>query len=101
MDDNAPIGDLVGRRAVDHEETLWANRAWWDANADEYQAEHGDYLGDDRFLWCPEGVYEDEVGLLGEVRGRRVLEVGCGAAQCARWLTGQGALPVAFDLSAR
>jgi SAM-dependent methyltransferase len=29
------------------------------------------------------------------------LEVGCGAAQCARWLVKQGADVVAFDLSAR
>jgi SAM-dependent methyltransferase len=29
-----------------------------------------------------------------------VLEVGCGAAMCSRWLATQGAVPVAFDLSA-
>jgi SAM-dependent methyltransferase len=29
-----------------------------------------------------------------------VLEVGCGAAMCSRWLARQGARPVAFDLSA-
>jgi ubiquinone/menaquinone biosynthesis C-methylase UbiE len=34
------------------------------------------------------------------VRGRAVLEVGCGAAMCSRWLARQGARPVAFDLSA-
>ena len=39
--------------------------------------------------------------MLGDVAGRRVLEVGCGAAQCARWLTTQGALPVGLDLSVR
>jgi SAM-dependent methyltransferase len=30
-----------------------------------------------------------------------VLEVGCGAAQCARWLAARGARPVGLDLSAR
>jgi len=93
--------DLVTRRPADNAQSVRANRSWWDANADEYQTEHGGYLGDARFLWCPEGLYEDEVHLLGEVAGRRVLEVGCGAAQCARWLAGQGAQAVAFDLSAR
>lgn len=93
--------DLVARRESGQAETARANRSWWDANADEYQAEHGEYLGDARFLWCPEGVYEDTAGLLGPVAGRRVLEVGCGAAQCARWLADQGAYAVAFDLSAR
>jgi SAM-dependent methyltransferase len=92
---------LVTRRESEQSETARANRSWWDANADEYQTEHGEYLGDARFLWCPEGVYEDEAGLLGEVSGRDVLEVGCGAAQCARWLADQGARVVGFDLSGR
>ena len=97
----AEFEDLVTRRESSSGETARANRSWWDANADEYQAEHGEYLGDDRFLWCPEGLYEDVAGLLGPVAGRDVLEVGCGAAQCARWLAGQGARVTAFDLSAR
>ena len=92
---------LVTRRQAGDAETVRANRGWWDDNADWYQTEHGDYLGDARFLWSPEGVYEDEAGLLGPVSGRRVLEVGCGAAQCARWLVKQGADVVGFDLSAR
>jgi SAM-dependent methyltransferase len=99
--DIAEFEELVTRRESSAGETARANRSWWDANADEYQAEHGEYLGDDRFLWCPEGLYEDEAGLLGPVAGREVLEVGCGAAQCARWLAGQGARVTAFDLSAR
>ncbi|HEY3867086.1 MAG TPA: class I SAM-dependent methyltransferase [Actinocrinis sp.] len=94
-------GPSVVRRAAGGEETVRANRAWWDDNADDYQAEHGQYLGDARFLWCPEGLDEAEAGLLGPVAGKRVLEVGCGAAQCARWLAGQGALVAGFDLSLR
>jgi SAM-dependent methyltransferase len=93
--------DLVVRREAGQPETARANRSWWDANADEYQSEHGGFLGDARFLWCPEGLYEDEAGLLGEVAGRDVLEVGCGAAQCARWLADRGARVTAFDLSGR
>lgn len=78
-----------------------ANRADWDVHADAYQAEHGRFLGDARFVWGPEGWDEGEVGLLGDVAGRRVLEVGCGAAQCARWLRGQGAEAFGIDLSVR
>ncbi len=48
----------------------------------------------------PEGLSETDVQLLGDVTGRRVLEVGAGAAQCARWLLASGAEPVALDLSA-
>ncbi len=91
----------VGRRAVGAAESVRAGRSWWDANADDYQAEHGDFLGDARFVWGPEGLDEQETGLLGEVAGRRVLEVGAGAAQCSRSLLARGAFPVALDLSFR
>lgn len=89
----------IARRAVGPVEAAAASRAWWDADAADYQAEHGDFLGDADFVWCPEGLREAEVQLLGDVRGRSVLEVGCGAAACARWLTAQGAHAVGVDLS--
>ena len=89
------------RRVVTEDETRRANRADWDAYADEYQATHGAFLTDVGFVWCPEGVEEAGAGLLGDVAGRDVLEVGCGAAQCARWLVTQGARPVGLDLSFR
>ena len=92
------------RRDVDAAESARASRGWWDRNADAYQREHGDFLGEARFVWGPEGLDEAEARLLGpaeRLRGRRVLEVGAGAAQCARWLAAQGARPVAVDLSGR
>ncbi|MFE1933704.1 class I SAM-dependent methyltransferase [Streptomyces sp. NPDC059474] len=92
------------RRIAGEAESSRASRGWWDRNADEYQEEHGAFLGDDRFIWGPEGLDEAEAGLLGPVealKGRDVLEVGAGAAQCARWLAAQGARPVALDLSHR
>lgn len=89
-----------GRRPASADESRRAQRSWWDAQADTYQGEHGDFLGADRFIWGPEGLDEESASLLGPVRGLRVVEVGAGAAQCARWLRGQGAEVVAFDLSA-
>ncbi|MEV7971951.1 class I SAM-dependent methyltransferase [Cellulomonas sp. NPDC089187] len=89
----------AGYRDVPASAATGAGRLWWDANADEYLDEHGTFLGDDDFCWCPEGLREAEAQLLGPVRGRRVLEVGSGAAQCARWLVGQGAQVVATDVS--
>jgi len=89
------------RRHVDEAETRRANRADWDRTADAYQAEHGEFLRDVGFIWSPERLDEADVGLLGEVCGRRVLEVGCGAGQCGRWLVDQGASVAAFDLSLR
>jgi ubiquinone/menaquinone biosynthesis C-methylase UbiE len=80
-------------------ETSQASRTYWDSAAAEYLEEHGEFLGDDKFIWCPEGVDEADAQLLGPVRGKRILEVGCGAAQCSRWLVGQQARVVAFDIS--
>ena len=90
----------VSRRVAGPEETAVANRSWLDAEAGEYYAEHGRFLGDDDFVWGPEGWHESELGLLGDVAGRRVLEIGAGAAQCSRWVAGQGGSVVATDLSA-
>jgi SAM-dependent methyltransferase len=89
----------VTRRAASPAESARASRRWWDADADAYLDEHGTFLGDARFVWCPEGLSEADAGLLGDVDGRRVLEVGCGAGQCARWLVARGADAVAFDVS--
>lgn len=88
------------RREVDGDASLHASRSWWDGAAGDYQDEHGGFLGDADFMWCPERVREADAGFLGNVAGRQVLEVGAGAAQCSRWLIGQGANAVGVDLSA-
>lgn len=87
-------------RAADQQVSAAANRRWWDADADDYHAEHGEFLGDADFVWCPENLREADAHLLGDVAGARVLEVGCGSAPCARYLAAAGATVVAFDLSA-
>jgi SAM-dependent methyltransferase len=88
-------------RHVDDAEAQRANRADWDREADAYQRAHGAFLGNARFVWSPEGLDEADAHLLGEVRGRRVLDLGCGAAQCARWLRSEGAVAFGIDLSLR
>jgi len=89
----------VGYHDVPAAEGGRASRGWWDANADEYLDEHGDFLGAVDFCWCPEGLRERDAALLGDVDGRRVLEIGAGAAQCSRWLATRGAHVVATDVS--
>jgi SAM-dependent methyltransferase len=98
MQPSDPAG--VGRRAVDAVQTARTNRCWWDAEADDYHHEHGAFLGRADFVWCPERLREQDARLLGPVRGRRILEVGCGSAMCSRWLAGELARPIACDLSA-
>jgi SAM-dependent methyltransferase len=91
----------VERRAVDEAESRRANGPDWDRYADEYQATHGEFLGDAGFVWGPEGLTEAEAGVLGDVAGRDVLEVGSGAGQCSRWIRAQGGRSVGLDLSLR
>ena len=100
-DPPAPLGAAAGvvHRAAGPQESARANRHWWDAEAAAYQDEHGEFLGDADLLWCPEGLREADAHLLGDVADRDVLEIGCGAAQGARWLVAAGARVTAFDVS--
>ncbi|WP_100351144.1 class I SAM-dependent methyltransferase [Luteimicrobium subarcticum] len=90
----------AGYRDVPDDQGGNAARGWWDAEAPEYLVEHGETLGAADFVWGPEGLREADAHLLGDVAGRRVLEVGAGAAQCSRWLRAQGVDAVATDVSA-
>lgn len=90
----------AGYDDVDGAAAARANRRWWDAAAGEYLTEHGDFLGDADFRWGPEGLREGAAHLLGDLTGSVVLEVGCGAAQCSRWLVRQGVRTLATDSSA-
>lgn len=89
----------VAYRPVEEREATAANAAWWDADADDYQSTHGEFLGDTDFVWCPEGLREADAGFLGDIKDKRVLEIGCGQAACARWLADSGARVTAMDLS--
>ena len=94
-----PPADGVSRRDTDQATTARANRSWWDASAATYYAEHGAFLGDADLLWGPEGYRESAARLLGALTGLDVLEIGCGAAQGARYVASRGARVVASDLS--
>lgn len=87
------------RRDAGTAETAAANRTWWDAEAGDYYVEHGAFLGDDDLVWGPEGWSEELLGLLGDITGRDVLEIGGGAAQGGRWARQAGARVVSSDLS--
>lgn len=76
-----------------------AAREWWDGNAASYHAEHAVDLGRTDFLWGPDGLREEQAGLLGDLTGLTVLEIGAGTAPCARWLAARGVCVVATDVS--
>lgn len=89
--------DLSG--LSDHERQ---NRASWDADADAYQARHGEQLEYSTGLaWGTYQVAESELQILGDIAGKDILEFGCGAAQWSIALAKRGARPVGIDLSER
>jgi len=95
--------DFYGYRPLAPEDAEGASESWWDANAGDYLEEHGSFLGDADFCWCPEGLREEDAALLGPLevlRTQEVLEIGAGAAQCSRWLVAQGVRVTASDISA-
>jgi SAM-dependent methyltransferase len=75
------------------------NRAFWDADADNYQAVHGEQLARAPMAWGAYRVPESELNVLGAVRDRDVLELGCGAAQWSIELAHAGACVTALDVS--
>jgi SAM-dependent methyltransferase len=82
----------------EHPELL--NRRFWDADADAYQAEHGEQFDRELLAWGVWGLPERDLQILGPVAGADVLELGCGSAQWAVGLAAQGARVVALDQSA-
>ncbi|HET7814546.1 MAG TPA: class I SAM-dependent methyltransferase [Candidatus Baltobacteraceae bacterium] len=77
------------------------NRAYWNAWSDDYQQLHGAQLEEHRLAWGTFSIPEDELRVLGDVRGKDVLEYGCGAAQWSIGLTLRGARCTGLDLSER
>ncbi|GGG11489.1 SAM-dependent methyltransferase [Rhodococcoides trifolii] len=99
----SPPTGAPGRRKVDSRASERASRSWWDTDSDEYHRTHGEFLGVrsplGEFVWCPEGLHEGDVHLLGDVVGKSILEIGCGSAPCSRWLASHGARAVGLDIS--
>src|SRR5262249_3947418 len=77
------------------------NREHWDRQADEYQAAHGPQLNVGDLIWGAWSMPESELRVLGDVEGKDILELGCGAGRWSLELAKRGARPVALDNSAR
>jgi ubiquinone/menaquinone biosynthesis C-methylase UbiE len=79
--------------------SIRANRDHWNQVSPEYQAEHDPQIGAAPRLWGMFSIPDAELEALGDVTGKRVLELGCGAGQWSRSLAAEGAEVVGFDLS--
>lgn len=77
------------------------NRRFWDRAAAAYQEKHGLRLAETAKAWGVWRIPEEELNALGDVKGRSVLELGCGAAQWSAALAGDGARVTGIDLSIR
>jgi ubiquinone/menaquinone biosynthesis C-methylase UbiE len=76
------------------------NRATWDRISDEYQARNAEFIGrKDEPRWGMWQLPDSELGIIGDVAGKDVLELGCGAAQWSILLAQQGARAVGLDNS--
>lgn len=73
------------------------NAAAWDRHAAAYQA--GAQLPTDVAHYGPDIATEAELRLCGSVDGKRVLELGCGGAQCSIAFAHQGANAIGVDIS--
>lgn len=86
-------------RATAEAREVRKNLHCWNDWSDEYQRRHGSGLTRNPCAWGVWRIAEDELRVLGDVRGRDVLEYGSGAAQWSIALAAQGARAVALDLS--
>ncbi len=81
------------------------NRRRWNETADAYQERNAPQITEQMrsrdLAWGVWGIPESRLHVLGDVAGRDVLELGCGAAQWSIALARRGARPVGLDLSDR
>ena len=78
------------------------NQVMWEATSDSYEQRHALALsGKTAMAWGMWRISEEELHVLGEVAGKDILELGCGAARWSIALAGLGARPVGLDFSSR
>jgi ubiquinone/menaquinone biosynthesis C-methylase UbiE len=70
----------------------------WDRFSADYQRDAA--LPTNVAHYGPDVATEAELRLLGDLKGKRVLELGCGGAQCSISFAKQGATAIAVDFSA-
>lgn len=74
------------------------NKISWNKQADRYQAD-ADFLFSDVDYGDRNLPTEKDLNLIGDVNGKKVLELGCGGANCGIALAKQGAIVTCSDIS--
>jgi ubiquinone/menaquinone biosynthesis C-methylase UbiE len=76
-----------------------ANRTHWNVISERYQAHHDPQIGSRPMLWGSWAVPEEQLEVMGDLTGLRILELGCGAGQWARSIAADDRYVVGLDLS--
>lgn len=86
--------------ALSESDYVAQNRALWTQSNAEYTDAEADRVWlRDEITWGMFGVPEHEVGILGEVDGLDVIDLGCGTGYFSAWLARRGARPVGVDVT--
>jgi SAM-dependent methyltransferase len=81
-------------------EDVARNRALWTIVNSAFTDEHASRAwAAEEITWGLFGVPERHLGVLGDVAGLDVIELGCGTAYLSAWLARRGARPVGVDLT--
>lgn len=76
------------------------NRALWTRSNADYTDEQAERAWRaEEITWGMFGIAEREIGVLGELDGLDVIELGCGTAYFSSWLARRGARPVGVDIA--
>lgn len=71
-------------------------KAWWEYASEGYQKETKIPID---IHYGPGSPNEDKLKLLGNLKGKKVLEIGCGGAQCGVSMAKKGAKVIGMDIS--
>ena len=83
---------------MSHAEDVQRNReVWTKANAEYTDAKARESWARDDIDWGMFSGFESEIGALGEVSGKDVVELGCGTAYFGAWLVKRGARVTGVD----
>src|SRR5207344_888501 len=86
--------------AADSRTAADINRALWTTvNAEFTDADARRAWEADEVTWGLFKIPDRELGALGDVEGRDVVELGCGTAYLSAWLARRGARPVGVDVT--
>jgi SAM-dependent methyltransferase len=90
---------MTGARLQGEQDAAANKEVWTRVNA-EYADEHADqaWAAED-IAWGVFNIPDRQLGVLGDVAGLDVVELGCGTAYFSAWLARRGARPVGVDLT--